>query len=59
MREILSAVELDEKVPLLKTALPVAIEGITRCILGDKFDDQVLVDKISDAYMSAWRELEV
>ena len=48
-----------EKVPLLKTAFSMTIKGITRCIFDESFEDQLLVDKVSAAYMSAWRELEV
>ena len=48
-----------EKVPLLKTAFSMTIKGITRCIFDESFEDQLLVDKVSAAYMSAWGELEV
>ena len=54
-----SCLETGEKVPLLKTAFSMTIKGITRCIFDDSFEDQLLVDKVSAAYMSAWGEMEV
>lgn len=35
------------------------IKAIARCILGEMFEDQTKVDNLSEAYMAAWKELEV
>ena len=48
-----------ENVPLVKTAFSMTIKGITRSIFDESFEDQALVDKVSEAYMNAWTELEV
>lgn len=48
-----------EQIPLKKTAFSMTIKGIARSIFGEAFDDQSVVDKLSNAYMSAWGELEV
>ena len=53
------SLESGGRVPLLKTAFSMTIKGITRCIFDDSFEDQVLVDKVSAAYMNAWAEVEV
>jgi cytochrome P450 family 20 subfamily A len=53
-----SSLESGERVPLLKTAFSMTIKGITRCIFDDSFEDQLLVEKVSTAYMSAWGEME-
>ena len=48
-----------DNIPLKKTAFSMTIKGITRCIFDNSFEDQLLVDKVSAAYMSAWGEIEV
>ena len=48
-----------EKIPLVKMAFSMTIKGITRSIFGAAFDDQTRVDKLIEAYMGAWGEMEV
>ena len=59
MEEAWSRLGTDEKIPLKKTAFSMTIKGIARSIFGEAFDDQSQVDKLSDAYMGAWEEMEV
>ena len=54
-----SAIGSKEKIPLHRTAFSISIEGNTRCILGERFDEQALVDRIYDAYISIWTEMEI
>ena len=59
MEEEWSRLGTGEQIPLKKTAFSMTIKGIVRSIFGEAFDDQSVVDKLSNAYMSAWSELEV
>lgn len=58
VEEAWSSLETGEKVPLMKTAFAMTIKGITRCIFDESFEDKLLVEKVSVAYMSAWGEME-
>ena len=59
VEEAWSQLGAGERVPLKKTAFAMTIRGITRCIFGETFQDQSLVDKVTDAYDRAMGEMEV
>ena len=59
MEKVWSRLESNDPVPLFETAFSMTIKGITRCLFGESFKDQKLVDRFSAVYISAWTEMEV
>jgi len=49
---------LSDKVPLGAVVFPMTIKGIAQACLGDVFEDNAEVDKLSSCYHSCWREME-
>ena len=47
-----------DKVPLGAVVFHMTIKGIAQTCLGDVFEDNAEVDKLSSCYHSCWREME-
>ncbi len=48
-----------EEVLIRKHAFPIAIKGITRSCLGDIFENDDELRRLTDAYHICWRTMEV
>ena len=54
-----SSLESGERVPLLKTVFSITMKGIIKCMFDESFEDQLLLDKVTAANLSAWKEMAV
>ena len=48
-----------DKMGLSGAIFPMTIKGIARTCMGELFDDQSEVERLSHAYHSCWKEMEV
>ena len=44
---------------IMKEVFPMTVKGISQTCLGDVFDNEDQLDKLSEAYHKCWREMEV
>ena len=54
-----SSLESEERVPLLKTVFSITIRGIMKCMFDESFQEELQLDMVTAADLSAWEEMAV
>lgn len=48
-----------DHIPIMKDLFPMTMKGVAVTCLGDVFENEEELDKLSTAYHKCWREIEV